>query len=80
MDIRPAEGARWLEEHGGRYHLYRIYDNEWWHFEYRPENGGQAPIRLPDPGAAATSNEPDKIGGLHRSRTPSDSGVRRVAA
>ena len=39
LDVRPHEGARWLEEHGARYDLYRIYDNEWWHFEYRPDRG-----------------------------------------
>jgi zinc D-Ala-D-Ala carboxypeptidase len=55
LDVRPAGGARWLEQHGHRYHLYRRYDNEWWHFEYRPEYGGQAPRRLPHPGARATS-------------------------
>lgn len=38
LDVRPHEGARWLEEHGARYDLYRIHDNEWWHFEYRPVN------------------------------------------
>jgi hypothetical protein len=36
LDVRPHEGARWLEEHGARYDLYRTHDNEWWHFEYRP--------------------------------------------
>lgn len=51
LDVRPAEGARWLERHGQRYHLYRIYDNEWWHFEYRPEG---RPARLSHPGAAIT--------------------------
>jgi zinc D-Ala-D-Ala carboxypeptidase len=50
LDVRPREGARWLERHGARYRLYRIYHNEWWHFEYRP---GGAPERLPHPGAAA---------------------------
>jgi hypothetical protein len=54
MDVRPTAGARWLEEHGGRYHLHRMYDNEWWHFEYHPDSG-HAPARLPYPGAAATS-------------------------
>ena len=49
LDIRPTEGARWLERYGSRYHLYRVYDNEWWHFEYRPEGW---PPRLPDPGAS----------------------------
>jgi D-alanyl-D-alanine carboxypeptidase len=52
LDVRPAEGARWLERYGARHHLYRIYDNEWWHFEYRPE--GQLP-RLPHPGASIAS-------------------------
>ncbi len=39
LDVRPLEGARWLEEHGARYGLYRIYDNEWWHFEHHPDVG-----------------------------------------
>ncbi|MEV4074224.1 D,D-peptidase/D,D-carboxypeptidase VanY-N [Nonomuraea fuscirosea] len=50
LDVRPHEGARWLEEHGGRYDLYRVYDNEWWHFEYLPGRGGTPPPRLPHPG------------------------------
>jgi D-alanyl-D-alanine carboxypeptidase len=50
LDVRPTEGARWLERNGGRYDLYRIYENEWWHFEYRPETGGIAPRLLPHPG------------------------------
>jgi len=51
LDVRPVEGARWLERYGSRHHLYRVYDNEWWHFEYRP--GGRPP-RLPHPGAPVT--------------------------
>ncbi|MFI6318509.1 D,D-peptidase/D,D-carboxypeptidase VanY-N [Nonomuraea sp. NPDC050556] len=51
LDVRPHEGARWLELRGARYDLYRIYDNEWWHFEHRPESGGTPPRRLPHPGA-----------------------------
>jgi LAS superfamily LD-carboxypeptidase LdcB len=47
MDVRPREGARWLEENGARYNLYRTYDNEWWHFEHRLHR----PQRLPYPGA-----------------------------
>ncbi|GAA3687153.1 hypothetical protein GCM10022224_060270 [Nonomuraea antimicrobica] len=50
LDVRPHEGARWLEEHGARYDLYRLYDNEWWHFEYRPDTGGTPPPRRPHPG------------------------------
>ncbi|MGB3443735.1 MAG: D-alanyl-D-alanine carboxypeptidase [Actinophytocola sp.] len=46
MDVRPAEGARWLEAHGWRFGLYRRYDNEWWHFEYWPV---APPPRLPNP-------------------------------
>jgi D-alanyl-D-alanine carboxypeptidase len=52
MDVRPTEGARWLEEHGARHRLYRVYDNEWWHFEYRPEG---RPRRLPHPGASGAA-------------------------
>jgi hypothetical protein len=52
LDVRPLEGARWLEEHGARYDLYRIYDNEWWHFEHRPDSGG-TPLRRPHPGIVA---------------------------
>jgi len=48
LDVRPVEGARWLEQHGAGYHLYRVYDNEWWHFEYRPDG---PPRRLPHPDA-----------------------------
>ena len=48
LDVRPVEGARWLERHGGRHHLYRIYANEWWHFEYQPHSRS-APPRLPHP-------------------------------
>jgi D-alanyl-D-alanine carboxypeptidase len=55
VDVRPADGARWLERHGHRYHLYRSYDNEWWHFEYHPEYEGEAPPRRPHPGAEARS-------------------------
>lgn len=47
LDVRPREGAQWLEAHGARFALYRTYDNEWWHFEYWPEN---PPARLPHPG------------------------------
>src|SRR5690242_7458718 len=26
LDVRPVEGARWLERHGARFRLYRVYD------------------------------------------------------
>jgi D-alanyl-D-alanine carboxypeptidase len=54
LDVRPVEGARWLERHGGRHHLYRIYANEWWHFEYQPHTRS-APPRLPHPGAITST-------------------------
>ncbi|QUQ71072.1 M15 family metallopeptidase [Kutzneria sp. CA-103260] len=52
LDIRPTEGARWLEHHGDRFGLYRTYDNEWWHFEYWPDfrGTGRQPPRRPTPG------------------------------
>jgi hypothetical protein len=53
MDVRPTEGARWLEHNGARYDLYRTYDNEWWHFEYRPEG---RPRRLPYPGVFSSQD------------------------
>jgi D-alanyl-D-alanine carboxypeptidase len=46
MDVRPTEGARWLEANGWRYRLFRVYDNEPWHFEYHTH----VPRRLPHPG------------------------------
>jgi hypothetical protein len=32
-----SSGAKWLSGHGSAYGLCRIYDNEPWHFELRPE-------------------------------------------
>ncbi|NMO53923.1 M15 family metallopeptidase [Actinoplanes sp. TBRC 11911] len=58
LDVRPAEGARWLERHGGSYGLYRIYDNEWWHFEYRPEG---RPARLPHSGVTRPTDTSEMI-------------------
>lgn len=54
LDVRPTEGARWLEQHGGRYGLYRVYDNEWWHFEYRTPGRADCRIRMPRPGCLIT--------------------------
>jgi zinc D-Ala-D-Ala carboxypeptidase len=53
LDVRPYEGARWLEEHGARHDLHRRYDNEWWHFEYHPDDRG-TPARQPTPAALHT--------------------------
>ncbi|QUQ68372.1 D-alanyl-D-alanine carboxypeptidase family protein [Kutzneria sp. CA-103260] len=48
LDVRPTEGARWLERNGDRYSLYSRYDNEPWHFELAQRR----PERQPHPGAA----------------------------
>jgi hypothetical protein len=37
VDIGHVNAADWLSEHGARYGLCRIYGNEPWHYELRPE-------------------------------------------
>jgi zinc D-Ala-D-Ala carboxypeptidase len=37
IDIGPSGAATWLSEHGAEYGLCRVYGNEPWHFELRPE-------------------------------------------
>ncbi|WP_407649195.1 D-alanyl-D-alanine carboxypeptidase family protein [Glycomyces albidus] len=37
IDLGPAKAQAWLSEHGARYGLCRIYRNEPWHYELRPE-------------------------------------------
>ena len=37
VDIGPSGAAAWLFEHGADYGLCRIYGNEPWHYELRPE-------------------------------------------
>src|SRR4051812_38710313 len=37
VDIGPSDAAAWLSEHGATYGLCRIYGNEPWHFELRPD-------------------------------------------
>jgi hypothetical protein len=37
VDIGPAAAAMWLSQNGAAYGLCRIYGNEPWHFELRPE-------------------------------------------
>jgi D-alanyl-D-alanine carboxypeptidase len=36
-DIGPADAAAWLSANGAAYGLCRIYGNEPWHFELRPD-------------------------------------------
>ena len=37
VDIAPAAATSWLSAHGAAYGLCRIYGNEPWHYELRPE-------------------------------------------
>jgi D-alanyl-D-alanine carboxypeptidase len=37
VDIGHPEAAEWLAEHGAAYGLCRVYGNEPWHYELRPE-------------------------------------------
>ena len=50
VDIGPAAAAAWLSEHGAAYGLCRIYANEPWHYELRPEAGADGcPPMYADP-------------------------------
>jgi zinc D-Ala-D-Ala carboxypeptidase len=37
VDIGPFDATAWLSEHGAQYGLCRIYSNEPWHYELRPD-------------------------------------------
>ena len=41
-------GALWLERHGWRFGLCRVYANEWWHFEAVSAPGVKCPPLAPD--------------------------------
>lgn len=50
VDVGPTAAAVWLADHGARYGLCRIYDNEPWHFELRPDAADRGcPPRYADP-------------------------------
>jgi zinc D-Ala-D-Ala carboxypeptidase len=50
VDIGPDDAAAWLFEHAAEYGLCRIYGNEPWHFELRPEAIGHGcPAMYADP-------------------------------
>jgi hypothetical protein len=36
VDIAGSDATAWLARHGARYGLCRTYDNEPWHYEFRP--------------------------------------------
>jgi zinc D-Ala-D-Ala carboxypeptidase len=37
VDLGPFDATAWLSEHGAKYGLCRIYSNEPWHYELRPD-------------------------------------------
>ena len=37
VDIEHSDATAWLSEHGAKYGLCQIYNNEPWHYERRPE-------------------------------------------
>ncbi len=41
IDLGPADATTWLSEHGAEYGLCRVYRNEPWHFELRPDAADQ---------------------------------------
>ena len=50
VDIGPSGAAAWLSAHGAAYGLCRIYGNEPWHFELRPDAGARGcPAMYADP-------------------------------
>lgn len=50
VDIGPTGAAAWLSQHGAAYGLCRIYGNEPWHFELRPNAAAQGcPAMYADP-------------------------------
>jgi hypothetical protein len=52
VDVGPETGAAWLAGHGAAYGLCRVYDNEPWHFELRPDAvAGGCPATYADPTA-----------------------------
>ena len=52
IDVGPDFAAAWLAGHGADFGLCRVYDNEPWHFELRPEAvGAGCPATYADPTA-----------------------------
>ena len=50
VDVGSYDATDWLSEHGARYGLCPIYDNEPWHFELHPEAIDQGcPAKYFDP-------------------------------
>jgi hypothetical protein len=52
IDVGPEPAATWLADHGADHGLCRVYDNEPWHFELRPDAvGAGCPATYADPAA-----------------------------
>jgi hypothetical protein len=50
VDIGPSRATAWLSKHGAEYGLCRIYRNEPWHYELRPEAVAEGcPSKYADP-------------------------------
>lgn len=50
VDVGPRAAADWLGDHGAAYGLCRVYGNEPWHFELRPDAvAGGCPTPYADP-------------------------------
>jgi hypothetical protein len=50
VDLGPSAAIAWLSEYGAVYGLCRIYANEPWHYELRPDAGERGcPAMYPDP-------------------------------
>lgn len=50
VDVGPPKAAAWLADHGARFGLCRVYGNEPWHFELRPQaRRDGCPATYPDP-------------------------------
>lgn len=50
VDIARYDATAWLSEHGAAYGLCRIYENEPWHYELRPDAvDSGCPRMYPDP-------------------------------
>lgn len=47
VDVGPPASAAWLETHGSRWGLCRVFDNEPWHFELVGTDG-TCPALVPD--------------------------------
>ena len=50
VDVGHADARAWLSDHGERYGLCQVYDNEPWHYELRPDAVDHGcPARYADP-------------------------------